>query len=96
MLLVEPLFGNAVHVWLQPIPAVLSSHLFLYITPEEKDYLAAMRNEHRQKEWLAARALLRACLAHYTGVDALMLAFEKTPAGNGGFAIVGRNCKVKQ
>lgn len=81
MLLVEPLFGNAVHVWLQPIPAVLSSHLFLYITPEEKDYLAAMRNEHRQKEWLAARALLRACLAHYTGVDALMLAFEKTPAG---------------
>ena len=60
MLLVEPLFGNAVHVWLQPIPAVLSSHLFLYITPEEKDYLAAMRNEHRQKEWLAARALLRA------------------------------------
>lgn len=81
MLLVESLSGSAVHVWLQPIPAVLSSHLFLYITPEEKDYLAAMRNERRQKEWLAARALLRACLAHYTGVDALMLAFEKTPAG---------------
>jgi len=81
MPLAEPLSRDAVYVWLLPIPAVFSPSLLAYITQEEKNNLLAMRSEHRQREWLAARALLRACLARYTGVDALTLAFEKTQAG---------------
>lgn len=40
-----------------------------------------MQSARRKKEWLATRALLRACLAHYTEHEPLALLFDKTVEG---------------
>lgn len=78
---VTPALHHAVHVWLLPLSGELSAALLAYITPEEKNRTAAMQSEPRKKEWLATRALLRACLSHYTGIAPVDLRFEKTEAG---------------
>ena len=70
-----------VHVWLLSIPDVLPLRLFDYVTLEEKNRTAAMTSVRRKKEWLAARALLRACLAHCTNSDPLALLLDKTEEG---------------
>lgn len=69
------------HVWLLPIVDELPTSLLDYITDEEKKHAGTMLSVRRKKEWLSARALLRACLAHYTGSDPLVLLFDKTEEG---------------
>lgn len=76
-----PLTEHVVHAWLLPLSGELSTALLAYITPEEKNRAATMQSEQRKKEWLATRALLRACLSHYTGISPVDLRFEKTEAG---------------
>lgn len=70
-----------IHVWLARRPAVLDPVLQSLTTLEEQKRADDMISQRRRCEWLAGRALLRQCLAHYTGFDGLQLVFDKTEAG---------------
>lgn len=71
---------NEVHVWLMRMPALLSDALLAMVVPEEQQRAGNM-SHRRQREWVGGRALLRQCLAHYTGCHASGLVFGKTEAG---------------
>lgn len=73
--------SSSLHVWLLPVSGDLPHCLLDYITAEEKKRAETMLSVRRKKEWLFSRALLRACLAHYTGVEPLALLFDKTEEG---------------
>jgi 4'-phosphopantetheinyl transferase len=72
---------NEVHIWLMCRPIVLDAALTLLTTAEEQKRAEGMISLRRQCEWLAGRALLRQCLAHYTERDGLTLVFDKTESG---------------
>ena len=72
---------NEIHVWLMRRPIVLDAALTVLTTAEEQQRASGMISLRRQCEWLAGRALLRQCLAHYTDSDALTLVFDKTESG---------------
>ena len=59
---------------------MLDASLTLLTTAEEQQRASGMALS-RQCEWLAGRALLRQCLAHYTKKDGLTLVFNKTENG---------------
>ncbi|HQQ63556.1 MAG TPA: 4'-phosphopantetheinyl transferase superfamily protein [Pseudomonadales bacterium] len=73
--------ANSIHLWLAPFPENISTALLACVTPEEHRRAATFASKRRQTEWLTGRALLRQCLAFYTGQDALSLVFGKTGAG---------------
>lgn len=70
-----------IHIWLLRRPQQLDAKLLALTTTEEQRRAGDMISQRRRCEWLAGRALLRQCLAHYTGCDGLQLAFSKTEAG---------------
>ena len=72
---------NDIHIWLVPRPAVLSPALLALTTAEEQARAQGMLCEARRCEWLTGRALLRACLAHYTKRDALSLDWHYSEHG---------------
>jgi 4'-phosphopantetheinyl transferase len=76
----ETLPPEAIHVWMmrRPNDDVGLSDL---TTEAELHYADTLSSSKRRCEWLAGRALLRYCLAHYTGENALALMFDKTEAG---------------
>lgn len=73
--------SDEVHVWLLKRPRQLDANLQAFTTTDEQQRATNMVSVRRRCEWLAGRALLRQCLAHYTGREALALAFDKTEAG---------------
>lgn len=73
--------SGEIHVWLMRRPIALHPILPSLTTAEEQLRAGDMISQRRQCEWLAGRALLRQCLAHYTGRDGLQLVFNKTEAG---------------
>ena len=72
---------NETHIWLMRRPVDLDVALTLLTTAEERKRADGMISIRRQCEWLAGRALLRQCLAYYTGRDGLELVFDKTESG---------------
>ncbi len=70
-----------VHIWLLPCLQILPNTLLDFLPLEEIKRAETMNSVRRKNEWLASRALLRACLSHYTANDSLALVFEKTEAG---------------
>ncbi|HSC75989.1 MAG TPA: 4'-phosphopantetheinyl transferase superfamily protein [Pseudomonadales bacterium] len=73
--------SDEVHVWLMRRPLTLDASLRALTTADEQQRANNMTSLRRQCEWLAGRALLRQCLAHYTGQDSLGLVFDKTESG---------------
>jgi phosphopantetheinyl transferase len=72
---------NETHIWLMRRPTMLDVALTVLTTAEEQKRANSMMSMRRQCEWLAGRALLRQCLAYYTGRDGLTLVFDKTVSG---------------
>jgi 4'-phosphopantetheinyl transferase len=70
-----------IHVWLVPRPSTVSPALLALTTAAEQARAQGMLSEKRRCEWLTGRALLRACLAHYTGRDALTLDWHYSEHG---------------
>ncbi len=81
-----------VHVWLLPYLPKLPEALLDFVTDEEKQRAETMSSVRRKNEWLASRALLRACLLHYTDCAPQALQFEKTEAGKPVLADPISNC----
>lgn len=77
----EILEDGVIHVWLMRKADRPHEYWFPFITMEEQRRLQVIRSPRRQAEWLAGRALLRQCLAHYTGVGALALVFDRMASG---------------
>lgn len=73
--------ADEIHVWLMRMPASVDAVLSAMITADEQRHVNNMISVRRQHEWVGGRALLRQCLAHYTGLDGLALVFDKTEAG---------------
>lgn len=73
--------AGEIHVWLLRRPLQLCDELLAAVAPEERQRAQGMASPRRQYEWLAGRALLRQCLAYYTDIAPLTLAFGKTDAG---------------
>jgi phosphopantetheinyl transferase len=72
---------NDIHVWLVPRPEVLPDALLALTTVDEQARAQGMLSAKRRVEWLAGRALLRSCLAHYTGRDPLTLVWQYSEEG---------------
>ena len=70
-----------IHVWLVPRPSTVLPALLALTTAAEQARAQEMLSEKRRCEWLTGRALLRACLAHYTGRDALSLDWHYSEHG---------------
>lgn len=70
-----------VHFWLVPRPARLSPAWQAAVTAEDLAQADAIPSAGRQVEWLAGRALLRACLAAHTGVPALAVPLVRAASG---------------
>lgn len=75
------LSANTVAIWLTPFPSHITPALLASVTQDEQARAKTFGSVRRQTEWLTGRALLRNCLALYTGQDALSLVFGKTDAG---------------
>ncbi len=72
---------HEIHLWLCARPLAAHPALATLITPAEQQQAANIASLSRRTEWLAGRTLLRQCLAHYTGRNALDLAFVTTAQG---------------
>lgn len=70
-----------VHIWLLPCLQDLPVALLRFVAHEEIQRAETMNSTRRKNEWLASRALLRACLSHYTDCAPQALQFDKTEAG---------------
>lgn len=77
----ELLPAGEIHVWLLRRPSLVEPSLLARVTAGEQQRAQAMHSVRRQCEWLAGRALMRQCLAHYTGLDPLALVLDKTESG---------------
>jgi len=78
---VPVLQDSAIHVWLTSRPASLSPELLALTTMDEQARAQGMLSAKRRVEWLAGRALLRSCLAHYTGRDPMTLVWQYSEEG---------------
>jgi 4'-phosphopantetheinyl transferase len=70
-----------VHIWFTPQPLVASEALLACVPVAEQQQAQQMQSTRRRTEWLAGRALMRQCLAYYTGLAPLELVLGKTTDG---------------
>jgi 4'-phosphopantetheinyl transferase len=74
----------AVHVWMAPIdrlPAGWEERCFAWLTPDERARHAQLATPSLQREFLATRAVCRATLSRYSGVDPSAWVFAAGESG---------------
>ncbi len=82
----RPDLRGEAHIWQlrtgsSPLPKPRRERWLSWLAPQERRFYERFTTVHLRESYLAARALCRATLSHYTGVDPSRWRFRTTPNG---------------
>lgn len=72
---------DEIHLWVERADGPVAAGARRFLSPEERERAARLRDPAARRRWAAARGLLRGILADYAGVPARTLRFHRSAGG---------------